>query len=89
MSNVHANPDQIEQFATRLAIFGHNVREELAHIHVAFDQLSETWIDEAHERYGQQFAEMVPPISRLLEETPDHVSHLLRKAEELRTFLSR
>lgn len=89
MSDVRANPDQIEQFATSLAVFGQNVREELARIHVAFDQLSETWIDEAHERYSQQFEEMVPPISRLMEETPDHVMHLLRKAEELRAYLSR
>lgn len=88
MSNVHANPDQIEQFATSLAIFGQNVREELAKIHVAFDQLSETWIDDVHEEYNEKFDEMVPPISRLMEDTPEHVMHLLRKAEQLREFLS-
>ena len=89
MSQVHANPDQIEHFAANLAAFGKNVSEELTRIHVAFSNLSETWIDDAHARYSQQFEEMAPPISRLLEATPDHVKHLLRKAEELRAFLGR
>lgn len=87
MSNINANPDDIEQFAHSLAVFGQNLREELGRIHVAFDQLSEGWIDVVHERYRTQFEEMVPPIARLVEMTPDHVTHLLRKAEKLRSFL--
>lgn len=89
MSQVNANPEEIEQFAISLSHFESNVREELLRVQAAFTQLSESWIDESHQQYSESFEEIIPNISRLLEETPGHVQHLLIKAQQLRDFLSR
>jgi uncharacterized protein YukE len=89
MSQIHANPDEIELFANSLAQFEAHVREELVRIQNAYALMQETWADECQQKYNQHFDEVIPMISRLLEETPEHVCYLQNKVEQLRAFLNR
>lgn len=86
MLDVKANPEEIEQFAYRLASFEQEVGDQIRSLNVAFSQLEETWIDEQQQRYKEAYQELLMPMNRLLEHSREHIPHLLKKAEILRGY---
>ena len=83
MSQVHANPDEIRDFAARLQACDENISEELSSTTAALAALGDTWNDAKSREFEDAFAELRECIGRFSQACEEQIPHLLRLAEHL------
>ena len=83
MSQVHANPDAIRDFAARLQACDENISEELSSTTAALAALGDTWNDAKSMEFEDAFAELRECIGRFSQACEEQIPHLLRLAEHL------
>ncbi len=83
MSQVHANPDEIRDFAARLQACDENISEELSSTTAALAALGDTWDDVKSREFAEAFGDLQECIRRFSEACEEQVPHLLRLAEHL------
>ena len=83
MSQVHANPDEIRDFAARLQACDENTSEELSSTTAALAALGDTWDDVKSREFAEAFGDLQECIRRFSEACEEQVPHLLRLAEHL------
>ena len=88
MSQVHANPDEIRNFAARLMACGENISEEIADTSAAFAALGDTWNDAKRAEFEDSFEELKACIQRFAAACDEQVPHLRRLADHLDEFNS-
>jgi hypothetical protein len=49
--------------------------------------LGDTWRDQEHEKFAQEFEQTVAVLERFLDSANEHVPFLLRKAERIEEYL--
>jgi len=89
MNQAIGDPDQIRQFAAQLAYFSEELRQRGSSLAAQMNQLEQTWRDEQQRKFSQEFQDQLRQLQRLIQATDDHVPYLLRKAEQLDTYLGR
>jgi uncharacterized protein YukE len=87
MPQAVVDPDELRQFALKLRKFNIELRERLSSLTSDMTSLSETWRDQEHERFAQQFDEHLTLMARFLELSERHVPYLVRKAEQIDDYL--
>ena len=55
MSQAIANPEELERFARDLKQFNGQLKESMTRLNAQFHQLGDTWRDQEHQKYGQEF----------------------------------
>ena len=89
MSQVHANPDDIRDFATRLQACSDNISDEISATSAAFASLGDTWNDAKRAEFEDAFEELRACIQRFSESVcEEQVPHLNRLADHLDEFNS-
>lgn len=88
MSQVHANPDDLRDFANRLQACGETIGEEINATSTAFAALGDTWNDAKRAEFEETFNELRECIRRFTEACDDQVPYLLRLADHLDEFNS-
>ncbi len=88
MSQVHANPDEIRNFAARLQACGENISEEISATSAAFAALGDTWNDAKRSEFEDSFEELKACIQRFSAACDEQVPHLCRLADHLDEFNS-
>lgn len=83
MSQVHANPDEIRDFAARLQACDENISKELSSTTAALAALGDTWNDAKSMEFEDAFAELRECIGRFSQACEEQIPHLLRLAEHL------
>lgn len=83
MSQVHANPDEIRDFAARLQACDENISDEISTTSAAFAALGDTWNDAKRAEFEEAFNELCEGIRRFSAACEEQVPHLIRLADYL------
>jgi uncharacterized protein YukE len=87
MSKAIVDPQELRRFAAELKRFNGSLQAELQGIRRQFSHLGETWRDQEHEQFAEEFDRMVTVLARFLDASTKHVPLLLRKAERIQQYL--
>jgi uncharacterized protein YukE len=87
MAKAIVDPEELRRFAAELKRFNTDLQAQLTGIHRSFVRLGETWRDQEHAKFSQEFEHMLLVVTRFSEASDKHVPLLLRKAESIQDYL--
>ena len=88
MSQAIVDPGELRRFAANLKRFNADLQAALAGLHGQLLSLGDSWRDQEHERFRQEFEATMLVLERFLEVATEHIPFLLRKAERIEEYLS-
>ncbi len=89
MAQAIVDPEQLRQFAAMLKRYSQQVRESTTALLQAQGRLAESWRDQEHHKFAEEFEEQLKLVHKLLEASDRHVPYLLKKAEIIDQYLQR
>ncbi len=89
MAQAVVDPEQLRQFAAMLKRYTIQVRESTASLSQAQARLADSWRDQEHRKFADQFEEQIKLVHKLLEASEQHIPYLLKKAEIIEQYLQR
>lgn len=89
MAQAVVDPEQLRQFAAMLKRYTQQVRESTAGLTQAQARLADSWRDQEHHKFCEQFEEQIKQVYKLLEASEQHIPYLLKKAEIIDEYLQR
>lgn len=87
MSQAVASPDELERFAANLRQFSAELGNRLSALNGQFASLGETWRDQEHQKFAEEFSYAVQVLERFMNIADEHTPFLLRKAQRVRDYL--
>ncbi len=87
MAKAIADPNEMRRFAAELKRFNGSVQAEMIGIRRRFVRLGETWRDQEHAKFAEEFERMIIVLSRFADASAKQVPVLLRKAEAIQQYL--
>ena len=87
MAKAVVDPDELRRFATELQRFNVDLQERAATLNHQFSRLGESWRDQEHVKFGEEFKQMVAALAKFVDASERHVPVLMRKAERIRDYL--
>ena len=88
MSQAIVDPNELRRFAATLKRFKADLQSDLAALHGSLTSLGDSWRDQEHEKFAQEFTQTVQVLSHFLGTAEQHIPFLLRKAERIEEYLS-
>lgn len=89
MAQAIVDPEQLRQFAALLKRYSQTVRDSTTTLNQSLARLSESWRDQEHRKFSDEFEEQIKLVSKLLEITDKHIPYLVKKAEIIEQYLQR
>lgn len=83
-----ASPDELEQFARELKQFNTLLRESTSRLQGRFNHLGETWRDQEHHKFAQEFQQTMRVLHQFMRTSEEQIPFLQRKAQRLRDYLN-
>ena len=80
---VAATPEELRRFAGNLKQFDAELQSSMARLQAQFYRLGDTWRDQEHVRYAQEFEQTMRVLHRFIQTSEQHIPFLLRKAQRL------
>ena len=87
MPRAIVDPADLRRFANSLKHFNTELGHQLSVLQGQFGALGDTWRDQEHEKFAQEFVQTMLVLGRFLETANQHVPFLLRKAERIEEYL--
>lgn len=87
MSQAIASPDELERFASNLSQFNSELGSRLSALNGQFASLGETWRDQEHQKFAEEFSHAVQVLERFMHIADEHTPFLVRKAQRVRDYL--
>jgi uncharacterized protein YukE len=88
MAQAIVDPAELRRFAHNLKRFNGEVQTNLASLHGQLLALGDTWRDQEHQHFLQEFEQTVAVLEKFLETASEHIPFLLRKAERIEEYMS-
>jgi uncharacterized protein YukE len=88
MSQAIVDPAELRHFAQHLRQFNGDLRERVAFLRAQMHGLGDTWRDQEHARFVQEFEQTMNAIEAFSETSEQHIPFLLRKAERIEDYLN-
>jgi len=88
MSQAIVDPAELRRFASNLKRFNADLQAGLAGLHGQLVGLGDSWRDQEHDRFRQEFETTMHVLERFIEVTEEHIPFLLRKAERIEDYLT-
>jgi uncharacterized protein YukE len=88
MSQAIVDPTELRRFASNLKRFNADLQAGLAGLHGQLVSLGDSWRDQEHDRFRQEFEATMQVLERFIRATEEHIPFLLRKAEHIEDYLS-
>ena len=82
------DPDAVRTFARELKRFHDDLQGRVSSLQSQFASLGETWEDQEHERFAEEFKTGIKALRRFLEVSDKHAPYLLRKAQRIEDYLN-
>ncbi len=82
-----ADPEDLERFARELKQFNDQLHDSLVRLQGQFARLGDTWRDQEHQKFAQEFEQTVRVLHHFMRTSDQHIPFLLRKAQRLRDYL--
>ena len=87
MARAVVDPGELRRFASGLKHFTNELQHAVSVLHGQFAALGDTWRDQEHEKFAQEFEQTVRVLTHFVATAADHVPFLLRKAERIEEYL--
>ncbi len=88
MAKASVDPEELRRFAFELKHFSTEMQTQVATIHRRFTKLGETWRDEEHAKFAEEFEQMLRSLAKFVDVSEKQVPLLLRKAEAISNYLN-
>jgi uncharacterized protein YukE len=88
MSQAIVNPADLRVFAQHLKQFNGDLRERIALLRAQMSALGDTWRDQEHVRFVQEFEATMNAVDAFVETADEHIPFLMRKAERIEEYLN-
>ena len=82
------NPEKVRQFAEELQRFNSDLDNRMILLHARFAALSDTWQDQEHEKFSEEFKQAMKALRKFVELSKEHTPSLLRKAQRIEEYLN-
>jgi uncharacterized protein YukE len=87
MSQAIVDPNELRRFAHNLKRFTEDLQTSMAGLHGQMLTLGETWRDQEHGKFVQEFENTVKMLEHFMEAAGQHVPFLVHKAERIEEYL--
>ena len=87
MPQAVVDPDHLRQFAANLKAFTEEIAQRSASLAGQMNELSQSWRDQQHHKFAGEFTEQLRQLARLVDAAQQHVPYLMRKADQIDTYL--
>lgn len=87
MSKAAVDPEELRRFAFDLKRFNTEVQAQIVSIQRRFGKLGESWQDQEHEKFAENFNKMIGTFGKFVEASDKHIPFLLRKAQKAQEYL--
>jgi uncharacterized protein YukE len=81
------DPAEVRRFAEELKRFNIELQNRMALLQARFAALGETWQDQEHARFSEEFRDTMKVLKRFIESSNQHTPFLLRKAQRIEEYL--
>lgn len=82
------DPEQVRRFAEELKRFNTDLQDRIASLQVRFAALGDTWNDQEHEKFAEEFRQTMKTLKRFVELSNQQTPYLLRKAQRIEEYLN-
>jgi uncharacterized protein YukE len=87
MSQAVVDPVELRRFAHQLKRFSADLRSSLAYLHAQMLTLNDSWRDQEHARFVEEFERTLHLLDHFTEAADQHVPFLVHKAERIEEYL--
>ena len=87
MAQAIVDPAELRRFAGNVKRFNIDLQQQAGALHAQLLALGESWRDQEHDRFREEFEQMLKDIGRFVEVADVHIPFLLRKAERVEEYL--
>ena len=82
------DPEQVRRFAEELKRFNADLQDRIAALQARFASLGDTWQDEEHAKFTEEFKQTMKALKKFVEISNQHTPYLLRKAQRIEEYLN-
>jgi uncharacterized protein YukE len=82
------DPEQVRRFADELKRFNSDLQDRLVSLQARFSALGDTWQDQEHSKFAEEFKQTVKALKKFVEVSNQHTPYLLRKAQRIEEYLN-
>ena len=87
MSKAVVDPMELRRFAQHLKRFNGELMNQLNMLRGQMTTLAQTWRDQEHDKFVEEFDQTMLQLSRFTESSEQHIPFLMRKAEKIEEYL--
>jgi uncharacterized protein YukE len=87
MAKAVVDPAELRRFAQELKRFNGLVRDQMGLLQAKMNELGQTWRDQEHTKFAEEFETTTRVLVRFADATDRHIPFLLRKAEKIEEYL--
>jgi uncharacterized protein YukE len=87
MSQAIVDPNELRRFARNLERFSSELQNQMLLLRGQLLGLGQTWRDQEHEKFAQEFEQTLLVTNRFIEAAQAHVPFLMRKADRVEDYL--
>ena len=87
MAKAIVDPGELRHFAHDLKRFNNEVRGQLGALHARMVELGQSWRDQEHTKFAEEFEQTMKVLARFVDHSDKHIPYLLRKAERVEEYL--
>ena len=87
MAQAIVDPAELRRFAHQLKHFNEELRDRITTLHGQMVGLGDTWRDQEHEHFVQEFEQTLQVIQAFSAAADEHIPFLLRKADKVEQYL--
>ena len=87
MAQAIMDPEKVRRFAEELQRFNSDLENRVILLQARFAALGDTWQDQEHEKFGEEFLTTMKVIKKFVEVSEKHTPFLLRKAQRIEDYL--
>jgi uncharacterized protein YukE len=88
MAQAIMDPEKVRRFADELQRFNTDLENRLVLLHARFAALGDTWQDQEHEKFSEEFKQAMKALKKFVEISREHTPYLLRKAQRIEEYLN-
>lgn len=87
MAKAIVDPEELRRFAHDLKRFNGQLQENMTALHGRLLELGQTWRDQEHRKFVEEFDKTMRVLARFVEASNYHIPFLLRKAQRVDEYL--
>lgn len=87
MAKAVVDPGELRRFAQDMKRFNDDLRNQMKMMHGRMTALGQTWRDQEHAKFSEEFEETMKVLLRFTDASDRHIPFLIRKAERAEEYL--